>query len=54
MADYAPALKKLLREKGCRFDRPAKGGHEFWYSPPTYRKFVVTTRSSRATPPMRY
>ena len=41
MADYAPALKKLLRESGCRFDRPAKGDHEFWYSPHTNRKFVV-------------
>jgi predicted RNA binding protein YcfA (HicA-like mRNA interferase family) len=41
LADYAPALKKLLEENGCRFERQAKGDHELWYSPHTDRKFAV-------------
>ena len=38
---YTPRLKKLLREYGCRFERPGKGDHEIWYSPITDRRFVV-------------
>jgi hypothetical protein len=30
MVDYAPALKKLLKDSGCRFDRQGKGDHEIW------------------------
>jgi hypothetical protein len=41
MADYAPAVKKLLREKGCRPERQGKGDHELWYSPLTDRRFPV-------------
>jgi BRCT domain type II-containing protein len=33
MADYAPEVKRLLREAGCY--------PEIWYSPITGRKFVV-------------
>lgn len=49
MAGYAPALKKLLRESGCRFDRPAKGDHEVWYSPQTgrYERRGLIARSGR-------
>jgi hypothetical protein len=41
MVDYAPALKKLLKEGGCWFDRQGKDDHEIWYSPDTKRKFPV-------------
>ena len=41
MADYAPAVKRTLRENGCRFDREGKGDHEIWYSPITNRRFPV-------------
>jgi hypothetical protein len=44
MVDYAPALKKLLKEGGCRFDRQGKGDHEIWYSPHTNRKFPVDSK----------
>ena len=36
-----PALKKLLTEAGCSFERQGKGDHEIWYSPMTDRRFVV-------------
>jgi hypothetical protein len=41
MSDYAPQLKKMLREAGCHIDRPGKGDHEIWFSPITGIKFVV-------------
>jgi hypothetical protein len=41
MADYAPKVKRLLKEAGCRFDRQGKGDHEIWFSPRTQRKFPV-------------
>jgi hypothetical protein len=36
-----PALKKLLTEAGCFFERHGKGDHDIWYSPITDRRFVV-------------
>jgi hypothetical protein len=50
MVDYAPALKKLLKENGCWFDRQGKGDHEIWYSPHTNRKFPSTAGLSHGTP----
>ena len=45
MADnFTPAVKKLLREAGCRFERQGKGDHEIWYSPVSNRRFMVDTR----------
>ena len=41
MADYAPEVKRLLREAGCYPVRQGKGDHEIWFSPITGRKFVV-------------
>jgi hypothetical protein len=41
MADYAPKLKKLLRESGCYLERQGKGDHEIWYSPKTEKGFPV-------------
>lgn len=33
--NFAPELKRLLAESGCRFERHGKGGHDIWYSPHT-------------------
>jgi predicted RNA binding protein YcfA (HicA-like mRNA interferase family) len=44
MADYAPAVKKLLKEDGCWRDRQGKGDHEIWCSPRTDRKFTVDNK----------
>jgi hypothetical protein len=44
MADYAPAVKRQLREAGCWLDRQGKGDHEIWYSPHTERKFPVDNK----------
>ena len=41
MADYAPRLRKLLKEAGCRIDRKGKGDHEIWHSPLNGRRFPV-------------
>ncbi|MFQ5953695.1 MAG: type II toxin-antitoxin system HicA family toxin [Kiloniellales bacterium] len=44
MADYAPKLKRLLQNAGCRFVRQGKGDHEIWESPHTKIRFVVDRR----------
>jgi ribosomal protein L16/L10AE len=45
MADnYTPAVKKLLRQGDCRFERQGKGDHEIWYSPISERRFMVDAR----------
>ena len=41
MVDYAPRLKRLLREAVCTFERQGRGDHEIRYSPITRRKLVV-------------
>jgi len=41
MADYAPAVKKILSENGCKFERQGVGDHEIWHSPFTDRRFPV-------------
>lgn len=40
-ASLTPALKKLLLDAGCVFERQGKGDHEIWYSPINERRFVV-------------
>jgi hypothetical protein len=42
--NYTPAVKKLLRQAGCRFERQGRGDHEIWYSPLTNRRFMVDGR----------
>jgi hypothetical protein len=37
--NFTRAVKKLLRDAGCRFERQGKGDHEIWYSPLTERHF---------------
>jgi hypothetical protein len=44
LADFAPELKRMLREHGCRFERPGKGDHEIWFSPLTGRRFTVDSK----------
>jgi hypothetical protein len=39
--DFGPDLRRMLREAGCTFKRPAKGDHELWFSPVSKRSFVV-------------
>jgi hypothetical protein len=41
MADYAPRVKALLREAGCRPDRQGKGDHEIWLCPEAKRPITV-------------
>jgi hypothetical protein len=41
MADFAPEVRRILREHGCTFARQGKGDHEIWSSPITKRKFPV-------------
>ena len=41
MSSYTPRLKAILKAHGCYFFRPAKGDHEFWYSPINGHKFSV-------------
>jgi HicA toxin of bacterial toxin-antitoxin, len=44
VSDFAPALKRILREAGCQFVRPGKGDHEIWYSPKSQRNFTVDSK----------
>ena len=44
MADYIPALKQLLQQGGCYFERQGKGDHEIWYSPITKLRFPVDSK----------
>jgi len=41
MSDFAPQLKRYLKEAGCCFERQGKGDHEIWYSPLNSVRFVV-------------
>ncbi|MCL4460151.1 MAG: type II toxin-antitoxin system HicA family toxin [Nitrospirae bacterium] len=44
MSDYAPDVKRALREHGCLPVRQGKGDHEIWFSPITNRHFPVDSR----------
>jgi hypothetical protein len=44
VSDFAPDLKRLLREGGCEFVRHGKGDHDIWYSPKTKRNFTVDSK----------
>jgi hypothetical protein len=44
MGDFAPDLKKVLRDAGCRFERAGKGDHEIWYSPASGKRFPVDSK----------
>ena len=42
--NFTPAVKRLLREAGCRFECQGKGDHEIWYSPLIQRRFMVDAK----------
>jgi hypothetical protein len=44
LSDFAPDLKRMLRENGCYFERPGKGDHEIWFSPISKRRFPVDSK----------
>jgi hypothetical protein len=44
MGDFAPDLKKALRDAGCRFERAGKGDHEIWFSPTSGKRFPVDSK----------
>ncbi len=44
MADFAPDLKKMLKNGDCDFVRQGRGDHEIWQSPHTNRRFSVPTK----------
>lgn len=41
MGDFAPGLKKRLRQAGRYRVRSGKGDHEIWFSPVAGRNFIV-------------
>ena len=41
MADYAPDVKRILREHACSLVRQGKGDHQIWNSPITQRNVTV-------------
>jgi hypothetical protein len=43
-ANFTRAVKRLLRDAGCRFERQGRGDHEIWYSPLTKRRFMVDAK----------
>lgn len=40
-SSFTPELIRLLREAGCKFERPGKGDHDIWFSPITGVRFPV-------------
>ncbi len=40
-SNFAPALKKILRDASCTFVRMGKGDHEIWSSPHSGKHFPV-------------
>lgn len=44
MGDFAPDLRRILRDAGRRRVRGGKGDHDIWFSPVTGRKFVVDSK----------
>ena len=41
---FTPELLRLLREAGCRYERPGKGDHDIWFSPLTNIRFPVDSK----------
>ena len=41
MASFTRALKRRLRDAGCRRVRQGRGDHEIWFSPASGRYFPV-------------
>jgi predicted RNA binding protein YcfA (HicA-like mRNA interferase family) len=50
MNDYAPAIRRILRESGFELWRQGRGDHEIWRHPTTGKKVAVDgTIKSRHT-----
>ncbi|MGO4704957.1 type II toxin-antitoxin system HicA family toxin [Microvirga sp. 2MCAF38] len=50
MNDFAPAVRRILREQGFEFLRQGRGDHEIWHNATSGRKVVVDgTIKSRHT-----
>jgi len=43
-SSFTPELLRLLKQAGCRFERPGKGDHDIWYSPVTQMRFPVDSK----------
>ncbi|EJW10730.1 hypothetical protein A33M_4131 [Rhodovulum sp. PH10] len=41
MNDYAPLIRRLLKEAGCVLVRQGRGDHEIWQSPITGLRITV-------------
>jgi hypothetical protein len=41
VGDFAPDLRRILRDAGCYRVRHGKGDHDIWFSPLLRRNFVV-------------
>ncbi|MCQ0029688.1 type II toxin-antitoxin system HicA family toxin [Burkholderia glumae] len=41
MSDFAPDVKRILKEHGCEFKRHGKGDHDIWWNPRTGHSFPV-------------
>jgi predicted RNA binding protein YcfA (HicA-like mRNA interferase family) len=44
MGDFAPDVKRILKENGCYWVRAGKGDHEIWYSPKSNRNITVDAK----------
>jgi hypothetical protein len=44
MSDFAPDVKRILRENGCHFVRRGKGDHDVWHSPISGNNFPVDAK----------
>jgi predicted RNA binding protein YcfA (HicA-like mRNA interferase family) len=47
--DFAPEVKKILRENGCKFYREGKGDHSIWENQDGHRFPVDSKIKSRHT-----
>jgi HicA toxin of bacterial toxin-antitoxin, len=39
--DYGKAVRKILAEHGCEFQRHGRGDHDVWFSPLAMRPLTV-------------
>jgi len=43
-SSFTPEVIRLLKQAGCRFERPGKGDHDIWFSPLTNMRFPVDSK----------
>jgi predicted RNA binding protein YcfA (HicA-like mRNA interferase family) len=44
VGDFAPDLRRMLRDAGCYRVRRGKGDHDIWFSPLERRNFVIDSK----------